>query len=432
MRKHCKVHKLMSVLIIALMIVGMMPVMASAEEQPAYEKIEIDGNFDDWAAVPKYDVDEGKGWDTVDQVAMVWDGDMIYLYFMASGTDQGWAVTGNWDSVCGGGPHNNGQYMIKTDLGNEILIQLKNLNGKPVVDGISDAQVSVNNTAWDKAPHMWEVAIPASVLVDKKSGDDLYTNTISFGFYQVEPIIKNVANLQGGDNDKTFNGISCDGEYEDWSYYPHQTIQYATSGTNENMVDSKGAVYADGDTLYSHAVTTMPAHLEEAGGEFTQAVTIKINDDTNLEFAPRFIAVDVAGNINWDPPRQGLADGTYEFYMVSLDAPGSSKNINELTPGDEIYGKMKVTIEEDNNECEWEMDIPMLANHLRPNVEGTVITEIDPSDIKKISVQYGRLGQQWITTAGTSTGPIVGIILCLGVVGGVLLYRKKRLGKKAA
>ncbi len=386
-----------------------------------YNGIVIDGNFDDWAAVSKTDVNENKGWDTVDHVAMVWDGDYIYLYFDAMGTDQGWAVTGNWDSVCGAGPHNNGQYAITTDLGNQLLVQLKNANGTPAVSGIDGATAAVNNTAWDKAPHCWEVRIPASKL-------PAYKDTISFGFYLVDPLIKDVANLQAGGSGGTFNGIVIDGRYEDWAYYPHTTIQYATSGTHERVVDSRGALWNNGGKLYAHAETVMPAHLEEAGGEFTQAVTIKINNSTDLEFAPRFIGVDGAGNINWNPPRSALADGEYEYYMVSLDAPGTSRNINNLTPGDEIYGRMKVTVGDTMDSCEWEMDVAMLAKHLRPNVEGTVITEIDPSDIRTISVQWGRLGREWVTTAGTSTGALLGITLCLGVcaVPAALIYRKRK------
>lgn len=386
-----------------------------------YDGIVIDGNFDDWAAVPKTEVNENKGYDTVDHVAMVWDGDYIYLYFDAVGTDQGWAVTGNWTSVCGGGPKNNGQYAITTDLGNQLLVQLGNNNGMPSVSGIDGATVAVNNTDWDKAPHCWEVRIPASKL-------PAYKDTISFGFYQVEPLIKDVADLQGGGSGGTFDGVVIDGNYEDWEYYPHTTIQYATSGTHENVVDARGALWNDSGKLYAHAETTMPAHLKEAGGEFTHAVTIKINDSTDLEFAPRFIAVDANGNINWNPQLSGLPDGEYEFYMVSTDAWGTSTNINNLNPMDEIYGRMIVTVGETMDSCEWEMDVEKLAKHLRPNVEGTDITEIDPSDIKTISTQWGRLGQEWVTTAGTSTGALLGIMLCLGVfaVPTALISRKRR------
>ncbi len=389
-----------------------------------YNGIVIDGNFDDWSAVTKTDVNENKGWNTVDHIAMVWDGDYIYLYFDAMGTydPQAKAFVGNWTSVCGGGPHNNGQYAITTDLGNQLLIQLKNDNGKPAVGGIDNATVAVNNKDWNKAPHCWEVRIPASKL-------PAYKDTISFGLYQVDPLIKDVADLQGSSGG-TFNGVVIDGKYEEWEYYPHTTIQYATSGTHENVIDARGALWNDSGKLYAHAETTMPAHLQEAGGEFTQAVTIKINDSTDLEFALRFIAVDADGNINWDPPRSGLADGEYEYYIVSLDAPGTSKNINDLTSGDEIYGRMKVTVGDTMDSCEWEMDVEKLAAHLRHNAEGTVITEIDPSDIKTVSVQWGRLGQKWVTTAGTSTGTIGGILLCVGMCSvPVVLISKKRKGQ---
>jgi len=384
-----------------------------------YDGIKIDGNFDDWEAVPKTDVNENKGYDTVDHVAMVWDGDYIYLYFAADGDKYG---CGNWNSVCGAGPSGNGQYAITTDFGNQLLVQLAEKNGKPAVSGIDGATVAVNNTVWNQAPHCWEVRIPASALPD-------YKETISFGFYQVEPLIKDVANLQGGSGiGGTFNGVVVDGNYEDWEDYPHRTIQYAGSGTHENVVDARGALWNNDGKLYAHAETTMTAHLPEAGEEFTQAVTIKINDSTDLEFAPRFIAVDADGNINWDPPRSGLANGEYEFYMVSTDAWGTSTNINNLNPMDEIYGRMIVTVSDTMDSCEWEMDVEKLAKHLRPNVSGTDITAIDPSDINTISVQWGKLGQEWVTTAGTSTGALLGIMLCLGVcaVPTALISRKRR------
>lgn len=389
-----------------------------------YEGIEIDGEFDDWSAVAKTSVDENKGWSTVDEVAMVWDGDWVYLYFCAYGEDQGWAITGNWDSVCGAGPHNNGQYVITTDLGRETLIQLVNQNGTPAVSGISDAQVAVNNTERDKAPHMWEVAIPASEL-------GAYQQTISFGIYQGETLVENVADLQGAVGGE-FEGIVYDGLYDDWTYYPHTLINYTTSGTQETVVDAEGALYSEGTSLYGHVVTEMPAHLEEAGGEFTSAVTIKINNDTDLEFCPRFIAVDSEGNIDWNPSLSGLADGTYEFYMTSTTVDGTSQNINDLQADDVIYGTMIVTISEGKDEMEFVIDIPTLAANLHSgNGQSKETVSIDPADIKTISAQFGRIGQEWITTAGTSTLPVLNVLLCLAALGlGWFLEKKgRRAGK---
>ena len=83
------------------------------------------------------------------------------------------------------------------------------------------------------------------------------------------------------------------------------------------------------------------------------------------------------------------------------------------------------------DEMEYEIDADMLASHLRPNGEGTDITHLNGSDIKTVSVQYGRLGQQWVSTAGTSTGPWLGIGLSVAVVAAVLGVQAARRKKKA-
>lgn len=385
----------------------------------AYNGIKIDGDFSDWDGVPKYDVKDvdlngnAKGWDTVNKMAMVWDGDWVYLYFESNADDPG--------AISGAGPHGNGQFSIKTDLGNETLVQLQR---GPSVSGVDGATVACNNYDWAKTPHKWEVAIPASALGN-------YSKTISFGMYQVDPTITGVANLKQDDNGKTFDGITYDGKYDDWDGYPHTTIQYATSGTHANVVDSRAALYADSTAqkLYGHAVTTMPEHLNEKGGEFTSAVSIRINGDDDLMLTPRFIAVDANGDINWNPTLQGLADGTYEFYLTSTTVDGTSKNINDLKADDVIYGKATVTIADGQQDMEWYMDIPTLAANLHKGWGQSKDTvSIDPNGITKFESQYGRLGQQWVETAGVSTMPFVGVGLGVAAVAGTYAYRRRKNG----
>lgn len=376
-----------------------------------YTGITIDGDFSDWNAVAKTDVNEGKGWNTVDQIAMVWDGDYIYLYFLAVGEDQGYAVVGNWNSVTGAGPHNNGQYVITTDLGRELLVQLSSDNGGSVA-GIDGAMVAVNNKEWDKAPHMWEVAIPSSALPQ-------YKNTISFGMYQVEPLIRDVANLQADDDSasKEFNGIVYDGLYGDWEYYPqgHTLIQYATSGTQENVVDGEGALYSANGKLYGHVVSNMAAHLAEGGGEFTSAVTIRLNG--KYDFYPQYVAVAGDGTINYDPQLKNLPDGTYEFCIIDSQGWKTAMNTSQLAEcNNGLYGRMMVTIGSSSDEMEFEMDIATLAAKFG----------MDASDVKTLAAQFGRIGQQWIQTAGTSTGAALGIVLCLAVAGGGTWFGVKR------
>ena len=84
-----------------------------------YEGITIDGDFSDWDAVAKYDTNQN----ALDEVAMVWDGDMIYLYFGMNGNSDG---AGNWNEVSWSGPNGTGVFAITTDLGKTLKFQLCN------------------------------------------------------------------------------------------------------------------------------------------------------------------------------------------------------------------------------------------------------------------------------------------------------------------
>ena len=136
---------------------------------------------------------------------------------------------------------------------------------------------------------------------------------------------------------------------------------------------------------------------------------------TQTGSASGLYAVDGNGNINWDP-QFPLPNGTYEFYLASQDAWHTSTNINDLNKMDQLYGKMIMTIGDDKDECEFYLDYEMLAEKLH----------CDPSDFKLVEAQFGRIGQQWITTAGSSSGALRGIGLSVAVVGGVLFWRRKR------
>lgn len=398
---------------------------AGNEPTGTYTGIVIDGDFSDWDAVKKYDivdVDQNgnpKGWDTVNKMAMVWDGDWVYLYFESNSDDPG--------AMTGAGPWSDGQFSIKTDLGNETLVRFGRGDQGPVVLHPSGSTVACNNFVWANTPHKWEAAVPASSL-------GYYKETINFGMYQVAPTITDVADLQGSKGGD-FETITYDGKYGDWNYYPHSTLQYATGGTNESVVDGRAALYADSaqQKLFGHVSTTMLAHLNERGGEFTSAVSIRVNGDSDLMLTPQFAAVDADGNINWSPQLSGLENGTYEFYLFSTTCRKDSHNVNDS--GVVCYGKATITITDDQQDMEWYMDIPTLAANLHGNWgQNADATSIDPNDIHLFEANYGKIGDQWVTTAGTSTAPFVGIGLCVAAVGAVYGWRryKRRAAEPAA
>ena len=367
------------------------------EPDPVYNGITIDGSFKDWDAVTKYDAgcpnEEHKY--CIEKTAMVFDGDYVYIYIK----------DGNAGSAFGAGSHSNGRYSIKTDLGNEVVLQLTQDGG---ISGVENAEcIHVGK--------QWEIAIPKADL-------PAYNNTLSFGLYLTDPFVTDVYNLDGSTGKDTNIDIAYDGLYGDWNNYPHTTIEYATAGTQQDRTDAKGALYCVGSTLYGHVVTTMPEHLAEAGGEFMNAVTILFNNNWSQVFYPRMETVAEDGSINWNTPKGGMADGTYEFYLFSTDAWHNSPSIYDANDMDKWYGKMIVTIKDGKDECEFYLNLEKVAEKLN----------CDASDFKRIDAQFGRLGQQWITTAGASSGAWLGLILCVGVTAGVLVRQKKKSDRQVS
>ncbi len=373
----------------------------SGEKLEDYKGIQIDGSFGDWNAVAKEDAkcpNQGHP-DCLSKVAAVWDGDWMYLYI----------EEGEGQSAAGAGTHSNGKYSISSDLGDNVLFQL---GWDSSISGVDGAQVSHVGT-------QWEIAIPKSQFENCK-----WKESFQFGLYLSDPFITGITDLQNSQENSTPVGeMSCDGSYEEWNSLPHAVIQYDTAGTHEFKQDGKAALYSDGESLYGHVVTEHPDHLKEAGGEFLSAITVKFNvsdpktKSDGYEFGPRFVTVDANGNIDWNVKPNHYEPGTYEFYVMSLDAWGNSKNINELTPGDHIYGKMIMTIGQNGrDEMEFQLYLADLAEKFG----------CDQSSLKTIHAQFGRIGGQWVSCAGTSTGPIVGLALSLGVVVAAYGLKKRR------
>ena len=341
-----------------------------------YEGIGLDGSFNDWNAVTKYELKEPEGEHNVESVAWVIDSDRGYVYV--------YVKDGGNNSATWAGPNHNGKYEILTDLGNRMLIQLTQ-------DG---AVVAANGYNAVHQGSQWEIAIPISELPANNGG-------LSFGLYMGE------SSLSGyGDTGEVGSkvGIVYDGNTDDWRNYPTTLIHYATPGTQENVVDGEAKQYCDEqENIYGYCTTQMQQHLNERGGEYTQAVTVLVNNDWSHALGMRLVTVDGNGNINWWPQTQGLSDGSHEFYIFPLEAWGSSRNINELVPADICYGKATINISDTKQDIEWYVNTVKLAERYG----------IDATDVKTVSTQYGRIGNQLVTCAGTSSGPVGGAVMCM-------------------
>lgn len=400
---------------------------AQAAESSPYYGITIDGDFSDWAGVQKVPGALG-----INEIAFVFDGDYLYVYI----DEPTQAFSATWS-----GTHSNGKFAFVTDLGYQTLFQLTQENGGSVT-GVEGALCAHSDTTWGLPGYYWEIAIPASNL-------GAYNETVSLGHYLADTMyVSNVANISGGNSgneevpensgdsgsaDETvipsnpsgsFNGIVYDGNYDDWLYYPHEVIEYATAGTQESVTDAEGALYSSDGILFGHVVTYMQAHLNEGGGEFTSGITIQLNGDWGTCFYPRLVAVDGAGNINYSPQLSGLPQGTYEFYIIDAQGGTAASNISQWTNPMEpyifgtnaVYGKMMITIGPSKDEMEYWIDIAALAKKF----------SMETDNVKTLSAQYGRIGQKWLTTAGTSTGPLLGLTLCMSVAACGLIQRRRQ------
>ena len=384
------------------------------EEEAVYDGIRIDGSFADWEAISKTDAGGSSEYqDFLKAVAVVQEDDYIYVYIRDTGIG----------AAAWSGPHGNGQFSIVTDLGYSVLFQLHAQNNGAAVSisGVDGAECAYHTKGWGYDGE-WEVSIPLSELPHNRG-------SYAFGYYQAEPFIGEIADKREKDDvtgevsegtekkADVFDGIGYDGLYGDWNSYPHTLIQYATSGTHEKYVDGEGALYADGDTLYGHVVTRMAAHLTEHGEEMQYGVVLRINQDDDYWFEFRLVDVDAAGNINWNVNVADQENGTHEYYIVDTRGWSNAASLSDITRGNNVYGKIRITKSDISDEAEWKLDLGLLADHFG----------LEETDMQVLEVKYERIGDRWLQTAGASTGPAAGILLSMAVAGtaAAVLRRKK-------
>lgn len=360
----------------------------AVEEDAVYNGIKIDGTFTDWNAVEKTDLDR----EAVVQTAVVFDGDYFYIYLK-----ENFEGAAAWS-----GEREDGKFTIHTDSGRDTIFKL-NTNS---IEGIKNATVAHSNL-------QYEIAIPASAIKP-------YKQTVSFGYYMEDTmLIENIANLRETEEetkDRTFNGIQYDGAYSDWDYYPHHLIEYATNGTHDAS-DAEGALYTKDTTLYGHVRVL----IDKKGNNEFSPFCIRINESEKTTLNFRLCFADEDGELNLDPSSiDNLEAGTYELYIRDYQDGSTINNVNN--PECPVYGKAYITLRKTANgsfisdEMEYQIDLKKVAAHFN----------MDDTDMKLIQAQYIEIGDEWISIGGTSTGTWLGISLCVAVVLGVLVYRKRK------
>jgi|GEM_PF-3659839 len=367
---------------------------SSQVAKTTYSGISVDGDFSDWDAVSKTTPSDNR----VKEVASVWDGDYLYIY----------AESGDWGSITWSGPNGNGKFAIKSDLGNTVLLQFKKEGDGYRVEGPEGTTYYVNG-------NQWEVAIPKSALPN-------YRKSVDVGFYLGDTIVSDLQNLDGSTNeDYTPGEMALDGSYSEWEQYPHTVIQYNTAGTSAMVADAHGAMYMDGDKIYGHVVTNLPQHTQRAGGEFNYAVMMfnsanPATDYGNQQwFGWKLYTLDENGNVHW-ANSNNLSPGEHRFYVTTTQAWGN--NINDQYKNLPQFGEIIMTIGQGGqDDMEFCMDTKEIADYFK----------LSAGDLRIASIHYTEIGNEWITMAGTSSGPIPGVIISMAVAGTVIIFKRKRM-----
>lgn len=197
--------------------------------------------------------------------------------------------------------------------------------------------------------------------------------------------------------------IQIDGYYDDWEGRPKTEITYSS---NNQQCNHYGQLALDGDTLYGHFKMN---ELYTSSMQL-QIWYLTINGKT---FAMQ-IQPEKNGNIDWGtqvPRSEGIHTNLKVFIGYGNNNECDSQvaytvydaEHKDDTPGDEV---------------EFSLSLKRLAE----------LTGIPADEMGTITIQNPNIGGQGVSIAGSSTGPVVGVMIALLLAAGYVA--KKRKGKR--
>ena len=128
------------------------------------------------------------------------------------------------------------------------------------------------------------------------------------------------------------------------------------------------------------------------------------------------VLIDDDGNIlDWNAHTvdKHYAKGTYKFAIVDTKCARTTKNINNLGPGDVLYGIQYLTVGDPVDETEFYINTEKLANYL--GVSGG-----------ELKVTFHRVGKQPLIASGVSTGPVFTVALTSVAAGSYYVFTRRK------
>lgn len=205
-----------------------------------------------------------------------------------------------------------------------------------------------------------------------------------------------------------FAGTSdVDGYYDDWEGIPKTQIGNFTYGSHNGQEVHEGALVMDDDYLYAYVSMDELYQSQIPVNEYYLSVNGK-------EIAFNILGKGSDGTVDWSKNVYNLDEGTHK------DEVGVFVRDNATTAvGDAVVTVIKDTTAEENDKMELRISIEMLeqlyglpAGALRNGAH--------------VEFRNPNLGSQKVELVGTSSGAVIGTIICVSSVGLALGLFKKR------
>ena len=198
------------------------------------------------------------------------------------------------------------------------------------------------------------------------------------------------------------SNVTIDGYYDDWIDKPMTVFTY---GSNNGKTNNLVSMIKDEDYIYVY-MEVHPSYERSNPQILLNGITLSIND-RSTQLNVRYATPE--NTIDWSDMKfknNQIHTGLHPFVSYPTNSLGDAA--------------LTATHGNPNEKMEMRINIKHLEKAMDLKA-GTI------NSGSKISLQLPNLGSQKLDLLGTSTGAVVGILLCIGVVIGVMYYRRKKM-----
>ncbi|NLK36810.1 MAG: hypothetical protein GX299_01840 [Epulopiscium sp.] len=211
-----------------------------------------------------------------------------------------------------------------------------------------------------------------------------------------------------GGNTNTYGNVVIDGYFDDWADKPHSYVTnwVPTGWTPPNSQMRYASLFCDGEYVYFH-IKMIKAWKDSFNGN-----QFHFRANGRYEIV---LNICTAGGQNSTPIFGGPV-GRNSYY-VRYNHDGSSTDRDVQIPNSKAY----LYVPGGNGQDEFEMKIPYTAfttKHKNLNLD--TISKIEVWNPNVIAEPVA------LVAVGTSTGPVVGVVFCIGTVAAILWHRHRK------